>query len=420
MTGETSSRQFDLFAGAAGSGGRPQEQQATVPSHSTASSATDESPSADQPVLDDPFRNLISEYLSTKHKESTRSAYRADLHDFFQGDPTPSEVRAFISASPEHLRVRVNRYKSHLAARKLSKATMNRRMAPLRELLKFAQAKGLRPAGLDHLVDNEPTNTRAFVRGDRNILDRLFNAPGTDSVRGLRDTATLLVLGETALNRAAAVGLDVKDVIVGSGISADALTADGTAAADVAGEGTAGEGVAGSSLPGTSSSAQGTLHVAKERDDTDNPGQDPAQQEADRVFIPLSGRTLAALMAYLQAAGHAADTNAPLFRNLDHRPDKAGARLTEDGIYKLVKHYGESIDAPHLTPRQLRRLAIASAWEEAEHDLYRITKRLPHIDPSVLQRYKVSLGISQQRGRSQQRDRTQRTGRAKRRTASTT
>ncbi len=61
-----------------------------------------------------------------------RRAYRADLCDFFGGEPTQSAVREFLSLAPPQVALRLATYKARMLERGLAEATINRRLAALR------------------------------------------------------------------------------------------------------------------------------------------------------------------------------------------------------------------------------------------------------------------------------------------------
>ncbi len=248
-------------------------------------------------------------FLGAQRSPATRRAYSADVRDFFGGEPQPQQVAVFLALPPPDLMLRLLTYKAAMAGRGASPATVNRRLAVIRSLLRFTFEMGLSTSDGRGLVSGEPLPPpNAPPDLPPRLLSRLMARPGGESLRGLRDTALLRLLCENGLSRVELCALNVAN------FSADdrRLTVAGLA-------------------------------------------------HPRRAFAPLSRPAIDAIDAYLTAAGHRREPEAPLFRNLDHRPDVAGARLTPDGLSFLVREYGRGIGLQCLTPRQLRQAVLAAS-----------------------------------------------------------
>src|SRR5262245_59680255 len=157
---------------------------------------------------------LLAAFLSGRRAETIK-AYQADLEDF----------RAFAQASTlDHatglLLVRglgdanalVLDYKAHLLERKLTPATINRRLAALRSLVKLARTLGLIPWRLEiqGMKMEGYRDTRGPGRmGFRHmlrVLDRRKDA------KAIRDRAILRCLFDLGLRRAEVIHLDLHDL----------------------------------------------------------------------------------------------------------------------------------------------------------------------------------------------------------------
>jgi integrase/recombinase XerC len=274
--------------------------------------------------------------LADKRSAATKRAYAGDLRAFFgtgARDPAPEVVRAFVSLAAPELALRLNRHKGELIERGAAEATINRRLAAVRSLLKFCQRIGFAVSDGHGLVDSERVQAYRDTRGvDVATLRRLLAAPGTGNLAGLRDTALLRLLCENALRRGEVAALDVEDF------------EPGERRARVLGKG------------------KGT----------------------QKVPISLSATCCAAIAAYLDAAGH--QTGA-LFRNLDHRPGAQGGRLTGAGLYHIIQQHGRALGLPRLTPHQLRHSAITAALDATGGDVRRVQRLSRHARLETLQRY---------------------------------
>jgi integrase/recombinase XerC len=95
---------------------------------------------------------------------------------------------------------------------------------------------------------------------------------------------------------------------------------------------------------------------------------------------------VAALLAYLEAAGHAQEPGAPLFQNVDHRPSCRGGRLSVDGLYYVVVSYGRALGL-QLSCHKLRHSTITTALDLTQGDVRRVQKLSRHADLRTLQVY---------------------------------
>jgi integrase/recombinase XerC len=274
--------------------------------------------------------------LANKRSPATQRAYRADLCDFFGKEPSPAEVQQFISLPTSELALRLNHYKADLLSRGVAEATINRCLAAIRALLKFCHRLGYAQSDGRGLVDSEKVRTYRDTRGvDVRTLQRLVAAPGTETLAGLRDTAILRLLCENALRRADLCSASVGDF----------------------------------SLP-----ERRLLILGKGRGTQKEP-------------VTLSRATAEAIAAYLDRADHAGDAEAPLFRNLDHRPNHKGERLTPQGLYWLVGRHGEQVGVSGLAPHKLRHSAITAALDATGGDVRRVQRLSRHANLETLQRY---------------------------------
>lgn len=289
-------------------------------------------PKTIQPTEANPIELLIAD----KRSEATRRAYRADLCAFFCGEPSVIEVKRFVSQPAPKLALELTVYKNSLIQRGLAEATINRRLAALRSLIKLAHRLGYATSDGRGLVDSEKVVHYRDTRGvDIETLRQLLQAPDGNSAQGLRDAAILRLLCENALRRAEVCGLDVGDF----------------------------------------SPSHHTLMLA---------GKGRGTQKQP---ITLSERCSTALVTYLLRSGHMTDYGGALFRNLDRRPRHHHQRLSSDGLYYLVQHYGEAIGVQNLTPHKLRHSAITAALDATGGDVRKVQRLSRHADLRTLSIY---------------------------------
>ena len=168
--------------------------------------------------------------------------------------------------------------------------------------------------------------------GDVPVLRGIDLSIPAGSITALRDEAMLRVLALNGLRRAEVHQLDVRDF----------------------------------------SYAQCTLAIL---------GKGRGSQKETVSVVPSCADAIA---RYLLAAGHKGDFDGPLFRNLDHRPDKADGRLTTRGIHWLVAGYGARIGITNLRPHQLRHTAITQLSKRSNGNIPAIKAFSRHADANTV------------------------------------
>jgi integrase/recombinase XerC len=156
---------------------------------------------------------LLEAFLAGRN-ERTRRAYRQDVADFaaFCGAGSPEEAaRLLLAEGPGPANLLALNYRAHLRERGLSAATVNRRLAALRSLVKLGRTLGMVSWQLE--VEGLKAEPYRDTRGPgREGFRRLLNAiPDVDTPKGRRDRAVLRLLYDLGLRRAEVCGLDVGD-----------------------------------------------------------------------------------------------------------------------------------------------------------------------------------------------------------------
>jgi site-specific recombinase XerD len=244
-------------------------------------------------------------FLRSRGAAQTRRAYRLDLKRFAQflagreGGP-----RRVADATPEVVRD----YVDALRDRSLSVATKRRRVSALRQFFDWLRAEGLRasnPVQVTAPFEAGPDSPAADRTLDRSDLRTLLDAFDRDSVRGQRDYTLILLVVYGALRRGEVASLDVDDVRpLGRHWVVD--------------------------LPVTSRGSGGYVRLP-----------DAVAEQVQRL------------------AGRYEDDEGPLWRSLSNR--NRGARLTPDGLYKIVRRAGEEVGLDALSIDLLRRSGLRLA-----------------------------------------------------------
>ena len=275
--------------------------------------------------------SLVAAFLSARN-EKTLSAYRHDLKDFqrFLGASSLDDAaRHLLSRGQGPANGLALAYKAHLLERGLQPATVNRRMASLRSLVKLARMLGIVPWTLEveSVAARAYRDTRGPGAGGVRLLLKV--AEGSQDPKGVRDRAILRLLFDLGLRRGEVVSLDLADLNLEGGTVA------------VLGKG---------------------------------------RRERERLTLPEP--TKVALRAWLQVRGQEAG---PVFINFDPS-GKAGCRLTGGSVWRMVRAYGKKVGL-EVRPHGLRHAAITQALDMTGGNLRSVQRFSRHRDVRVLQTY---------------------------------
>lgn len=274
---------------------------------------------------------LVAAFLSGRNPQ-TLDAYRRDLDDlraFLRVPTTNDAARVLLAQGPGTANEIALSYRTDLLRRKLAPATINRRLAALRSLVKLARLFGVVTWGLD--VESVKAERYRDTKGPgRGGVVRLFGAlEGQTTRKAVRDVAVLRLLYDLALRRGEVVGLDVADVDLEAGTVA------------VIGKG-----------------------------------------RTERVKLTLPEPTKTALSHWITLRGTG---SGPLFPSFDRAAK--GSRLTGRSVARLVKEHGTRAGLGLVRPHGLRHAAITEALSLTRGDVRAVQRFSRHRDLRVLTVY---------------------------------
>jgi integrase/recombinase XerC len=274
---------------------------------------------------------LTASFLSGRNAQ-TLAAYRRDLEDFrafLSADTPDAAIRMLISAGQGDANAIAHSYRTHLIERGLQAATVNRRLAAIRSVMKLANTVGLIPWRLS--VESLKSQAYRDTRGPGGDVYKevLAHAGRQRSGKAARDVAILRLLHDIGLRRGELVSLNLEDV----------------------------------DLERSSVMVKGK-----------------ARTQVSPITLPAP--TKAALAAWIADRG---SEPGPLFTNLD-RARKGSGRLTGAAIYQLVSGLGGDVGAT-VRPHGLRHLAITRALDAFKGDVRKVAQFSRHRDIRVLTTY---------------------------------
>jgi len=277
---------------------------------------------------------LVGAFLAAR-KPTTVRAYAGDLQDFARFLDQPgagAAVEVLIGLPHGQANAVALGYKADLMARGLSPATIGRRLAALRSLVKLARTLGRIAWTLDveAPASEKYRDTAGPGReGWRAMLAALDAGGDTPKVR--RDQALVRLLHDRGLRRGEAVALDLADVEPGGDEPAVTITGKG---------------------------------------------------RAERERLSINQPTAAALAAWIAARGA---WPGPLFVALD--PGAGRGRLTGEAVRRIVGAVGRRAGlARRVRPHGLRHTSITTALDLGR-DLRDVAAFSRHRDIRVLMAY---------------------------------
>lgn len=273
-----------------------------------------------------PGEALVAAFLAGR-SASTLRAYSADLDDFrtFIDAPNVNAAAAsLLGRGQGDANALALAYKAQMTERGLAAATVNRRLAALRSMVKLARVLGMVPWHLE--VTNAKAQPYRDTRGPgrAGFLALLRQLDGRGDAKALRDRAVLRLLYERALRCCEVARLDVADVDV----------------------------------------ERSVLHVR---------GKGRSAKEPLTIAAP----TMAAVRAWLDVRGSEAG---PLFTNLDRA--HARGRISTTAIYDLVRALGDAAGVK-ARPHGLRHAGITEALDRGI-DVRSVQRFSRHRDVRVL------------------------------------
>jgi integrase len=294
----------------------------------------------------DKFDQIAARFVKESSNPHTRRARAGDIIAFLQHAATPNSIRDFLTLRQDEAARCIWNYRSAKLSEGQSKATVNRHSATMRGLVKFAkeaQLTDLRPDGLVRTMTVDDLQTDIISTA---AMDTLVASVDATTLQGQRDKAILSLSCHVPLHRAELCARRVRDY----------------------------------------SAQEGSLIVPRAGPVASTPMSRHRRPEGEGR-VTLQKPDIEYINVYLEAAGHKLDLDGPLFRNLDRRPVHTGSGLVPHSILHLVRHHGNSIGLPKLTPRQLRASVIVAALDAVFGDVEQVLRRFPHLVRRTVETY---------------------------------
>lgn len=269
--------------------------------------------------------SVLDLLLKDKRSINTQRAYLADLNIFFRfctgQDCTPQLIEQFLLLKKEQAITTVMRFKADCIERGLKEATINRRLAAIKSLVKVGELTGYCSYTLDSLKSEKVQKYRDTTGVTIEVFKQALAKVDPSTTAGKRDYALLHLLWSNGLRRGELVKLTVGDF--------DPIAK--------------------------------TLRIFGKGRGT--------QSET----IGLASSTVKAIQALIDKDA-AYDT--PIFRS--RHKGYLASPLTGDAIYKIVRHYFGDVTNKIMSPHRIRHSAITAALDASAGNVRDVQKFSRH------------------------------------------
>ncbi len=294
-------------------------------------------PVSPNPLMAIANEDLLAELLAQKRSPETRHAYGKDIRDFFRRiantEATPEMVTYFLQLDQKSAVALVLRYKGMMLEVGLKEATINRRLAALKSLVKLARLAGRCSYSLDE-VKGEKVRVYQDTTGiSKDVYRKVLGMPNRNEIRGKRDYALLRLLWDNALRRGEVSKANIGDF-------------------------------------------DGEARRLKIRGKGKGSGFE---------LVDLSVVTAEAIRDWLYARSEL-NLELPLFTSLD--PVKKGHRLGGSGIYWIVQYYFKLAGVKkQMSPHRIRHSSITAALDATNGNVRKVQKLSRHSQIDTLMVY---------------------------------
>lgn len=160
--------------------------------------------------------NVIDYLLADIRSQNTKRAYEKDLKDFFQYSngrlPDSTLVSEFLQLKQHEAFAIVLKYKAHLInTKKLSEATVNRRLSAIKSLASMGRKLGVCSYTLEDIKGEKLEAYRDTTGVPPSEYARIISLVDRTTLKGKRDYAILRLLWDNALRRGEICSLNVGD-----------------------------------------------------------------------------------------------------------------------------------------------------------------------------------------------------------------
>lgn len=274
--------------------------------------------------------DVLAMLLQDKRSPQTKRAYQADIRYFFSQalgcEPTRENMRSLLQLRQTQAITLVMQWKALMIGAGLREATINRRLASVKSLIRYARKLGECEFGLEDVEGERVKGYRDTSGISQEEFKRVLAVVDRSTQQGKRDFAILLLLWTNALRRGEIAKLLLKDF--------DYSTR--------------------------------TLWILGKGKGTSKERVEIPKATAEAIATWLSTKNAATLKA-----------DSPLFTALDFH--NLGHGLTGDAVSKLVAKYCKQVGiTKQMSAHRIRHSAITAALDASDGNVRKVQKLSRH------------------------------------------
>lgn len=160
------------------------------------------------------YDTLLDDWLARSRSPHTKRMYKSNIRAFFESlgyQTAPDILAQFLLLDSHQAFEVVSQYHGSLVKRSLAPATINQKLAAIKSLVNYASEAGKCHYTLVNIKAEKLTQYRDTKGIPKNQFKEMLDAVDTDTIKGIRDRAILLLLWGNALRRSEVANCDVKD-----------------------------------------------------------------------------------------------------------------------------------------------------------------------------------------------------------------
>ncbi|MEM7758058.1 MAG: tyrosine-type recombinase/integrase [Cyanobacteria bacterium P01_A01_bin.40] len=163
---------------------------------------------------DSGYDTLLDDWLNRSRSPHTKRMYRSNIYGFFQflgEDLTADTLALFLLLDSHQAFELVSQYHGSLIARNLAPATINQKLAAIKSLVNYANQAGKCHYTLSNIKAEKLIQYRDTKGISKEQFKLMLDAVDTNTIKGIRDQAIMLLMWGNALRRSEVVNCDICD-----------------------------------------------------------------------------------------------------------------------------------------------------------------------------------------------------------------
>ena len=160
------------------------------------------------------YETLLDDWLARSASPHTQRMYRSNITALFDSmgyKATPDILAGFLLLDGHQAFELVSQYHGSLVSQKLAPATINQKLAAIKSLVNYAGQIGKCHYTLTNIKAEKLTQYRDTKGIPSEQFKLMIDTVDTDTLKGIRDRAILILLWGNALRRSEVVNTDIRD-----------------------------------------------------------------------------------------------------------------------------------------------------------------------------------------------------------------